>query len=256
MTIRVLLLGVLALGLASQVTADSMLDAETLSRLESALASDIRTDAEKDRDANRKPVETLAFFGLKHDMRVLELFPGSGWYTKLLGPVLRDHGTLYVALRTGRIREIIAATAELDRVEVLDVNPDMPMTETRGVFELDELSFFEEDLDLVVTFRNAHNLTPGGRHNLNLAVFETLKPGGLYGVIDHTRRHMEPDNAVNMRRADPVRIIHECEAAGFEFVAFSDLHYRPVDGLDKEVGDASVTGRTDRFTLLFRKPPQ
>jgi predicted methyltransferase len=254
MIIRSLCLGVIGLLAAATAGADSMLDAATRAKLEAALSSEIRTDKERARDANRKPVETLAFFGLRDDMRVLELFPGGGWYTKLLGPVLRERGKLFVAMRTERVREVIAAAPPLDKVEALDVNPDMPMTARRGIFELEEMSFWLEDLDLVLTFRNAHNLTPDGRHNLNMAVFEALKPGGLYGVIDHTRRHMEPDNNVNGRRVDPVRMIHESEAAGFEFVGFSDLHYRSSDGLEKEVGDASVTGRTDRFTLLFRKP--
>ena len=107
---------------------------------------------------------------------------------------------------------------------------------------------------MVVTFRNVHNLNAEGRDNLNDAVFEALRPGGLYGVVDHTRRHMEPLTAANRRRADPVRVIHETIEAGFEFVGYSDLHYRPADGLELEVGDRRVTGRTDRFTLLFRKP--
>ncbi len=251
---RVLVVCVLGLLTAAPAAADSLMDTATVAKLEAALSSASRTDKEKARDANRRPVETLAFFGLRDDMRVLELFPGGGWYTRILGPVLRDRGTLYVAMGADRVREVIAASPELDKVEVLDVNPDMPMTSRRGIFELEEMSFWLEDLDLVLTFRNAHNLTPDGRRNLNMAVYEALKPGGLYGVVDHTRRHMEPDNSVNGRRVDPVSLIHETEAAGFEFVGFSDLHYRPADALDKEVGDASVTGRTDRFTLLFRKP--
>jgi predicted methyltransferase len=58
----------------------------------------------------------------------------------------------------------------------------------------------------------------------------------------------------NRRRADPVQIIHEVLAAGFVFVDFTDLHYRPDDELRYEVGRKTVTGNTDRFTLLFRKP--
>ena len=65
---------------------------------------------------------------------------------------------------------------------------------------------------------------------------------------------MEPDGPENPRRVDPVRLIHEALAAGFEFVAWSDLHYRPDDTLRYEVGRHTVTGNTDRFTLLFRKP--
>ena len=81
-----------------------------------------------------------------------------------------------------------------------------------------------------------------------------LKPGGLYGVLDHTRRHMEPDGPENWRRMDPVLVIKEVQAAGFQLVDYSDIHFTPDDELRYEVGRKSVTGNTDRFTLLFRKP--
>ena len=73
-------------------------------------------------------------------------------------------------------------------------------------------------------------------------------------VLRVTRRHMERDNYENRRRIDPVLVIKEVEDAGFEFVDFSDLHFRADDELRFEVGRRSVTGNTDRFTLLFRKP--
>ena len=73
-------------------------------------------------------------------------------------------------------------------------------------------------------------------------------------MVDHTRRHMQADNYENWRRMDPVLAIKEIEAAGFEFVDYSDLHYRADDELVYEVGRKTVTGNTDRFTLLFRKP--
>ncbi|MBT8092851.1 MAG: methyltransferase [Gammaproteobacteria bacterium] len=223
-------------------------------KLATALDSPLRSEPEKARDANRLPAETLAFMGLRDDMRVLELFPGTGWYTKLLAPVLADRGSLYLALGTNRIADLIARTPELETAEVLDINPLMTSTDIRGVFDLEPFSFWVDDIDLVLTFRNAHNLTPAGRNVLNEAVFDALRPGGHYGVIDHTRRHMEPDGPENPRRVDPVRLIHETLAAGFKFVAWSDLHYRPDDELRYEVGRRSVTGNTDRFTLLFRKP--
>jgi predicted methyltransferase len=85
-------------------------------------------------------------------------------------------------------------------------------------------------------------------------VLDVLKPGGFYGVVDHTKRHMEPETPENRRRIDPVLVIKEMLDIGFEFVDYSDLHYRPDDELEYEVGRRSVTGNTDRFTLLFRKP--
>jgi len=72
--------------------------------------------------------------------------------------------------------------------------------------------------------------------------------------VDHTRRHMAEDTYETWRRMDPVQMIKEIEAAGFEFVDYSTLHYRPDDELLYEVGRKTVTGNTDRFTLLFRKP--
>ncbi len=223
-------------------------------KIMAAMADEIRTEAEVERDRNRKPVETLEFFGLKDDMRVLELMPGGGWYTKLLAPVLRENGKLYVAISTSRVQRDLLPMDGFDHVQVLDIGVS---GERDGPFRTNNIPAFEfgvSDVDLAVTFRNMHNFTPEARRNMNAAVFKALKSGGLYGVIDHSKRHMEPMTAENRRRADPVQIIHELTGTGFEFVDFADLHYRPDDELRFEVGRKTVTGNTDRFTLLFRKP--
>ena len=223
-------------------------------KLSAAIASDTRTEDEKARDKNRKPLETLKFFGLKDDMRVLELVPGGGWYTKLLAPVLADNGKLLVALGTDNVAKLVDA-GELPGVEVVDVDLEQFGPEPGGRrYLLEGLKINTKDIDLVLTFRNLHNFTEASRNALNAEAFRVLKSGGLYGVIDHTRRHMQQDNAENWRRMDPVLMIKEIEGAGFEFVDFSDLHYRYDDELRYEVGRRSVSGNTDRFTLLFRKP--
>ena len=82
-------------------------------KIMAAMADDIRTEAEVERDRNRRPVETLEFFGLKDDMRVLELLPGGGWYTKILAPTLRENGELYVAIGTGRVQRDLLS---MDRI--------------------------------------------------------------------------------------------------------------------------------------------
>ena len=107
---------------------------------------------------------------------------------------------------------------------------------------------------MVLTFRNQHNFDPESRNRVNTQVFKALRSGGLYGVVDHTRRHMEKLDNENVRRIDPVLVIKEMLDIGFEFVDFSDLHFRADDELEYEVGRHTVTGNTDRFTLLFRKP--
>jgi predicted methyltransferase len=88
---------------------------------------------------------------------------------------------------------------------------------------------------------------------MNRAAYDALKPGGIYAVVDHTRRHMQADDPENRRRIDPVLAIKEIQAAGFKLVDFSTLHYKPDDELRYEVGRASVTGNTDRWTLKFVK---
>ena len=223
-------------------------------KIKEAMAADIRSEADLARDRNRKPVETLEFFQLSDDMRVLELVPGGGWYTKLLAPVLKENGELYVAVGTNNVQQNLVPQPGFDHIKVIDIGVELERT---GPFRTNFIPSFEfgiSDVDLAVTFRNMHNFTPEGRENINMAVFAALKSGGLYGVIDHTLRHMEPMTRENRRRADVVQIVREVQAAGFELVDYSDLHYRPDDELRYEVGRATVTGNTDRFTLLFRKP--
>ena len=225
--------------------------AEIDDKVNAALASDIRTDAERARDANRRPLETLKFFGLSDDMHVLELFPGGGWYSKILAPVLAENGRLGVSIFTQNV-EAVAAEAGWD-IDVI-ANDGYQAVEGTQRFTMTGMDFGEGRFDMALTFRNMHNFTDDGRAMLNAAVFRALKPGGIYGVVDHTRRHMQADTDENWRREDPVRTIKEVQAAGFEFVDYTDLHYRPDDELRYEVGRRTVTGNTDRFTFKFRRP--
>lgn len=223
-------------------------------KVEAALMAEGRPAADRERDRNRRPLETLNFFGLKDDMRVLELLPGGGWYTRVLAPVLADNGKLYAAIGTGRIKEQVLTEPGFDKVEVIETDTNLHRPTGSRFYVLDEVDFGMTGMDMVVTFRNLHNFGADHRAAINEAVFAALKSGGLYGVVDHTKRHMEPANSENRRRIDPVLVIRELTALGFEFVDYSDLHYRADDELEYEVGRRSVTGNTDRFTLLFRKP--
>ena len=241
----------LMLGAALLLSTAAQADLKTT--LEAAMASEIRSADERARDAQRKPVETLQFFGLTEDMRVLELLPGGGWYTKLLAPTLADKGKLYVAIGTQQVSQLVA-DGKLPGVEVVENEGNFIRPEGQRRFQIDGLRIPLQDLDMVLTFRNVHNFNEAGRKQLNDEVFRVLKKGGLYGVKDHTRRHMQADDSENWRRMDPVQIIKEIEAAGFEFVDYSTLHYTPDDELRYEVGRRSVTNNSDRFTLLFRKP--
>ena len=219
-----------------------------------AMQGDIRSDKDRARDANRMPAEVLEFFRMREDMKVLEVLPGGGWYTKILGPVLKDSGKLYVTNPPGIYQEIFQPTSELaglEDVEQIDWNghpsPTGGFFEPSGEWDI-------EPVDLVLTFRNYHNFSSQDRMDVNKSTYDALKPGGLYGIVDHTRRHMEPGNEENGRRIDPVLNIKEVMEAGFIFVDFTDVLARPQDALALEVAKPGVTGQSDRYTLLFQKP--
>jgi len=226
----------------------------TAEKIRTAMSSEIRGDADVERDANRKPVETLEFLGLRDDMKIVELLPGGGWYTKLLAPTMAEKGEFFVALGTGRVKETLAGQPGFEKMQVVAEDSKIYRPDGSRSYVIETSGLGVTDADMVLTFRNYHNFGPEGRAALNRAVFDALRSGGIYGVVDHTRRHMEADNPENRRRIDPVLAIKEIQAAGFRLVDFSDLHYRPDDELRYEVGRKTVTGNTDRFTLKFVKP--
>ena len=158
-----------------------------------------------------------------------------------------------MAIGTGRVAESIAGTEGFENVKVLEVETNLRRPEGSRHYVMDEFEFGADGFDMVLTFRNVHNFGPEGRQVMNQQVFDALKSGGLYGVVDHTQRHMEAASSENRRRIDPVLVIKEMLDIGFEFVDYSDLHFRADDELEYEVGRRSVSGNTDRFTFLFRK---
>lgn len=225
-------------------------------KLEKSLASDIRTEKEKDRDANRMPIRTLEFFGLRDDMKVLELVPGGGWYTKVLAPVLKEKGQLYVSIGARRVKDNVLNLPGMESIKIVETNPELKFEreDVTNLINIQPFEFGVTGIDMVLTFRNYHNFGEAGRKAMNEAAFKSLKKGGIYGVVDHTKRHMEEFSSENRRRFDPVLAIKEIQEAGFEFVDFSDNLFRLDDELRYEVGRKSVTGNSDRFTLLFKKP--
>jgi len=256
---RLLMTGLLALlTFTSFSHADGHGDkfAATKAKLEAALASDIRTEAEVARDKNRQPIETLAFFGLRDDMTVIELVPGGGWYTKILAPTLAENGKYYAAFGTGRVKERLSDTPGFEKMSIVAEDGRLFRPEGARLYslELPKDGLGVKRADMVLTFRNYHNFGEEGRAGMNELAFAALKKGGIYAVVDHTARHMEAPNNENRRRFDPVLAIKEIQAAGFEFVDFSTLHHKLDDELVYEVGRRSVSGNTDRWTLKFRKP--
>lgn len=250
--ISALLFSVLAMSLAANAAADD--HSATKAKLEVAMKAESRPEADAARDKNRKPIETLEFFGMSDDMKVIELIPGGGWYTRLLAPTLAENGQLYVAYGTGRVTEALKDLDGFDKVKVLAEDAKMGRPEGARLYFANNTDMDVKNVDMVLTFRNYHNFDADSRAAINESVFKALKRGGVYGLVDHTRRHMQEFSSENRRRFDPVQAILEIQAAGFVFEGYSPLHYRADDELVYEVGRRSVSGNTDRWTLKFRKP--
>lgn len=223
----------------------------TQKKLQQAIGAKSRPQEDVERDANRLPAETMAFFGLRDDMKVLDLLPAS-YYTHILAPVLKDKGKLYMALGTDRLE--LLKQKEFKHIKTLSEKTVVQRPEGARLYDMSELNLNVTGLDMVTSFRVYHLFDDADRSMLNEQVFDALKSGGIYAVIDHTARHNEPATEANRRRFDPVKAIKEIEAAGFDFVDYSPLHYSAADDLTLEVGEKDVTGQTDRWALKFVKP--
>lgn len=253
-------------------------DTATSSAIDAALAGTHRSERNKARDRYRHPKETLTFFGLRQNMTVVEIWPGGGWYTEVLAPVLKGKGTLYEAQYGPH------APADYQRQEMAALQEKVKKNpEVFGEAKFTAL-WSPQDLtiapagtaDMVVTFRNVHNwLNPGYKQDpakLFGAFFTALKPGGILGIEDHRwpDAKTEDPGAANGYVSEE-RVIALAKAAGFEYVGSSDVNRNPKDTHNHKNGvwtlppDLSVPagedpqkyrdiGESDRMTLKFRKP--
>jgi predicted methyltransferase len=271
---RQLLPCLLATALALCGCADAPTRVQTASALEAAIAHPSRPDKDRARDAWRHPRQTLLFFGLRPDLSVAEIAPGgSGWYTRILAPLLRQNGRLIAAVdplvpgnayseRESRAFQDLLSSdpARFDRVGVVEFSPGgAPLAPPAS-------------LDLVLTFRNIHNWMARGTAEKAFADFyAVLKPGGVLGVVEHRgnpRTPQDPKAASGyVNQNDAVRMI---EAAGFRLVGVSEVNANPADTKDyprgvwtlpptfaegdKDRAKYAAIGESDRFTLKFVKP--
>ncbi len=206
-----------------------------------------RPDADKQRDANRKPAETLAFAGVRPSDRVAELLPGAGYFTRLFSKIVGPNGHVYALVPAPLPDAPADALDRAARVKAIAADPNY--SNVSVVVEPFAQLKAPEPVDLVWTSQNYHDF-----HNFpgldvgvfNQLVFEALKPGGTYLVLDHAA---EPGSGARdtgtLHRIDPETVKKEVLAAGFVFVG--SRH-------GVKVFDPSVRGKTDQFILKFRKP--
>lgn len=247
--------------------------------------SDLRSAEEKARDTWRHPVETLEFFGIEADDKVVEIWPGGGWYTNILAPWLASGGgTLVAAGFDPASVEDAERRAQVEaRIEEFKNTYADPRF---GTLEYSAFSAVSGPLteagtaDAVLTFRNIHNWMSGGyTEKFFTDAYAALKPGGVLGVVEHrlpSTAMQDPTATSGYVHEDFVKGL--ATAAGFEFVEASEINANPADTADHPFGvwtlppnsatsardgttiegfDAAkytAIGESDRMTLKFRKP--
>ncbi|HUH86861.1 MAG TPA: methyltransferase [Pusillimonas sp.] len=263
-----------ALGLGASAFAASPAVDEAL---KAAIASDQRTPAFVQRDAFRNPYQTLTFFGIQPNMTVVELSPGgAGWYTEILAPYLRESGH-YIAAAYGENspkeyrrgytanfkKKLASDPARFDKVELTVFEPPA------------ELNYAAPgSADLVLTFRNLHNWLSYGDDSMKRvfqSVYETLKPGGVFGVVEHRLPESMPQDATaSSGYMHESYVIDMAKSVGFELAGKSEVNANPKDtadhpggvwalppsyrNKDKDRDHYQAIGESDRMTLKFVKP--
>ncbi len=258
------LVGAVAPGVAAEIGA----------MLDEAINGAHRPEANKLRDAFRHPKQTLQFFGVEPNMKVIEITPGRGWYTEILAPVLRENGTFYAASYeiTERSRDffrrldadyraMLSAWPNVyDRVEIVYFNPSEPEFGAA------------ESVDMVLTFRNVHNWAKAGTAEAMFKGFAAvLKPGGILGVVEHRAKPGTPlEKQIKSGYMTEDYVINMARKAGFRLAGSSEINANPNDTKDhpggvwnllpnlRDVPEAEeakyrAIGESDRMTLKFVK---
>jgi predicted methyltransferase len=221
-----------------------------------AIADANRPDTDKQRDVNRKPAETLAFAGVKPGDQVAELLPGGGYFTRLFSKIVGPSGHVYALVPAPSPNAPPDAPDFAARVKAIAADPYY--SNVSVIVESFSQLKAPVPVDLVWTSQNYHDL-----HNFpgldvtvfDQLVFDALKPGGIYLIVDH---EAEPGSGTRdtatLHRIDVETVKKEVLAAGFVLVGSSDLLRQPGDAHAVKVFDPSIRGRTDQFLLKFRKP--
>ena len=214
-----------------------------------ALSDDRRPEEDRARDSLRMPLQVMVFSEISPGDHVADIRPEEGYYTRLFAPAVGDEGRVYafVPTRTAQREKPYADALAETYGNVVPV-----------VGLLDEMRF-ETPLDVVFMSQEYHDFhIPAfgvDVARMNRAVYDALKPGGLYIVIDHSGRAGTGNTEVqSLHRIEGDFLRAEVEAAGFVFEGASQALANPDDDRTVSVFDESIRGQTDQFVYRFRKP--
>ena len=230
---------------------------------------------DKARDIYRHPVETLKFFEIEPQHTVVEINPSAGWYTKIIGPYLKNEGILYLAIFSEASKKTYAKK----------YNPKIKsLTSNNTFFGNVKYSVLDDSVntigpvappstaDRVLTFRNFHGWIRSENDEKAIkAFYQALKPGGLLGVVQHRMpEDAEQDKKASTGYVKESYIINLAKKVGFELVAKSEINANSKDtanykkgvwelppalrALDSDKAKHLKIGESDRMTLKFKKP--
>lgn len=229
--------------------------APTPAYVTAAVSDSARPADDTKRDADRKPAEMLVFAGVKPGMRVMDLMPGGGYFTRLFAKAVGANGYVYAyepsemakfSTDKGRPVPIVAVAKDYQNVSAI-IAPIGKVTAP-------------ELLDVVWTSQNYHDLHdsfmgPADMAAFNKAVYAMLRPGGVFVVLDHAaEKGSGVRDTDTLHRIDEAAVKKEVETAGFKLVGESNVLRNPADNHTLLVFDKAIRGHTDQFILKFRKP--
>jgi predicted methyltransferase len=240
------------------------------SALAAAIANPSRPPSDVARDKARHPLEELTFFGLEPTQTAVELWPGGGYWTDILGSYLAEHGHYYAAVPPSTDSENAGTLKWRTRFVDHPEHYGKIIVTTLGPDHFDIAP--PNSADVVLTFRNLHNWIDGGYAGQALAAcYRALKPGGILGIEEHRGRDdrpQDPKAASGYVRQDYA--IALAKKAGFELVGSSEIDANPRDTKDwpggvwtlpptlalgaKDRDRYLAIGEADNFVLKFRKP--
>jgi len=226
------------------------------------------------RDAWRHPVETLSFFGLKPESKVLEFGGGGGWYTEIVAPFVAKKGKMAVSGTDPNGARTVRATLYGQRLKAfLDKSPALGGRIDFLIIDPDKANLGPDSTyDLVFAMREMHGWHRNGNLDKNLSeAFRVLKPGGIFGVEQHrAKADADPKASAEKGYLPEKFVIERAVAAGFKLEGKSEINANPKDTKDYEDGvwmlppnlrapeadkaKYKAIGESDRMTLKFVKP--
>ncbi|MFL5294825.1 MAG: class I SAM-dependent methyltransferase [Phenylobacterium sp.] len=247
MKTKLLLATAFAVAMTAGAAAYAKPDANQLA----AVADKGRPEADTKRDDARKPAEMLEFAGVKQGMTVVDLIPGGGYFTRIFSKAVGPKGIVYSVSGPPRpggptpAQDVIAADPNYSNVKPVHA----PLAGGLSV---------PTPADIVWTSQNYHDVKNVPNIDMlafDKAIFNSLKPGGVFIVLDHVANADTPNATSTLHRVDPAVVKQEVTAAGFKFEGESKVLANPADDhKTKSTDDGPLRGHTDQFVYKFRKP--